>query len=228
MNVGSAAKARQLASSNPVALMLFDVLWLEGRSTIEAPYTERRAVLERLALAGPNWQTPPTRYGEGAVVYRAAQDLGLEGVVAKRADSAYRPGERSREWRKTKVVAGQELVVGGWLPGKGRLERHLGSLLVGYHESPGGPLRYAGRVGSGITEATRAMLEAELAARRRDTAPFEDPPRMPEAVWVEPEVVVAVAFAEWTSVGSLRAPRFKGVRDDVDPADVVREGDDAG
>jgi bifunctional non-homologous end joining protein LigD len=207
-----------------VALMVFDILWLEGYSTIERPYTERRALLERLTLAGPSWQTPPTRYGDGETVYRAAQDLGLEGVVSKRAGSPYRPGERSREWRKTKVTAGQELVVGGWLPGKGHLERHLGSLLVGYHDTPGGPLRYAGRVGSGIDEATRAGLETALASLRRDTAPFEDPPRAPDASWVEPQLVVQVEFAEWTSVGSLRAPRFKGTRDDVEPDDVVREG----
>ncbi len=114
-------------------------------------------------------------------------------------------------------------MVGGWLHGNGQLSGRLGSLLVGYHEEPGGPLRYAGRVGSGLNETTRADLEHRLAGRRRDEAPFVDPPKVKDPVWVEPDVVVAVAFHEWTTAGSLRAPRFRGVRDDQDPGDVVRE-----
>jgi len=121
------------------------------------------------------------------------------------------------------VVVGQEFVVGGWLTGNGRLAGRLGSLLVGYHAEPGGPLRYAGRVGSGIDEATRARLEATLAPLRRDDPPFVDAPRLPEPVWTDPELVVEVGFHEWTSAGVLRAPRFRGIRDDKDPAEVVRE-----
>jgi bifunctional non-homologous end joining protein LigD len=223
IHVSSPAKARQLAVANPVAVMLFDVLWLEGHSTLALGYQDRRALLERLALAGPRWQTPPVRAGGGATVLAAARDLGLEGVVAKRADSLYRVGQRSDAWRKVKVTAAQEFVVGGWLPGNGALAGRLGSLLVGYHEEPGGTLRYAGRVGSGINETTRADLESTLATRRRTASPFSDPPRLPDPVWVDPEVVVEVAFHEWTGAGSLRAPRFRGIRDDKDPATVVRE-----
>ena len=113
--------------------------------------------------------------------------------------------------------------MGGWLPGKGRLEHQLGSLLVGYHDGGDDELHYAGRVGSGIDEGERVDLEQALAPLRRDTSPFADPPRLPEAVWVEPRLVVEVGFAEWTSVGSLRAPRYRGWRDDKDPRDVVRE-----
>ena len=222
IHVAAPAKARQLASENPVVVMLFDVLWLEGHATIALPYRERRRLLERLALAGPAWQTPPTHEGDGAAVRRTAEELGLEGVVAKRLDSPYRPGERSDAWRKVKVTNGQELVVGGWLAGKGRLAGGLGSLLVGYYDDGGG-LRYAGRVGSGIDDTTRGTLEAALADERRATSPFEHAPRLPDPVWVEPTLVVEVEFAEWTSVGSLRAPRFKGVRDDKDPREVRRE-----
>jgi len=223
IHVSAPAKARQLAATDPVAVMLFDLLWLDGHSTLALGYQDRRSLLERLALAGAHWQTPPTRRGNGAAVKRAAEDLGLEGVVAKRADSPYLPGVRSDAWRKVKVVAGQEFVVGGWLPGQGRLAGHLGSLLVGYHEEPGGPLRHAGRVGSGITDGTRARLESALAARRRATTPFVNPPRVKDPVWVEPELVVDVMFHEWTSSGSLRAPRYRGIRDDKDPNEVVRE-----
>jgi bifunctional non-homologous end joining protein LigD len=223
IHVSSPAKARQLAAQSPVVVMLFDLLWLEGHPTMDRPYRERRELLERLELAGPAWQTPPTHYGDGAAVRRTATELGLEGVVAKRVDSPYLPGQRSPAWRKVKATAGQELVVGGWLPGKGRLAGRLGSLLVGYFDDDGA-LRYAGRVGSGIDESTRDDLEAALAGRRRDASPFDATPRLPDPVWVEPEVVVDVGFAEWTSAGSLRAPRFRGIRTDTDARDVVREG----
>jgi len=222
MHVAAPAKVRQLVASTPVVVMLFDLLWLEGHSTLELPYAERRRLLERLGLSGPAWQTPPSHEGDGPGVLRTATELGLEGVVAKRLDSPYRPGERAAAWRKVKVVNSQELVVGGWLPGKGRLADRLGSLLVGYYDADDG-LRYAGRAGSGIDEAAREQLERALDPLRRDTAPFTNPPRLSDAVWVEPQLVVEVGFAEWTSVGSLRAPRFRGLREDKDPLDVVRE-----
>lgn len=190
---------------------------------MELPYTERRALLQRLGLSGPHWQTPATTIGGGARVRAAAEQLGLEGVVAKRLDSTYQPGKRSPAWIKVKVKKGQELVVGGWLPGNGRLEHRLGSLLVGYHDETGGPLRYAGRVGSGIDERARAVLETRVAELARDDSPFAGAPRLKDARFVDPELVVAVEFYEWTSGGVLRAPRYKGLRDDVEPATVVRE-----
>jgi bifunctional non-homologous end joining protein LigD len=221
MHVGSAAVARRLAAEQPAVCMLFDVLWFDGHSTCDLPYTERRRVLERLRLAGPAWQTPPATIGGGTAVVRAAEELGLEGVVAKRLDSTYQPGRRSDSWRKVKTTQGQEFVVGGWLPGAGRLEGKLGSLLVGYHDD--GVLRYAGRVGSGIDEVKRATLEARLASLARATTPFAKTPKLPDPRWVEPELVVAVAFQNWTGAGMLRAPRYRGLRDDKDPFEVVRE-----
>jgi bifunctional non-homologous end joining protein LigD len=222
MQASSAAAARKLVAERPIVCMLFDLLWLDGHSTCELPYTERRALLDRLALTGPAWQTPPATVGNGDAVLSTARELGLEGVVAKRLDSPYRSGRRSDAWRKVKVTAGQELVVGGWLEGNGRLVGRLGSLLVGYHDEAG-DLRYAGRVGSGIDEARRVDLERRLGAVARDTSPFAAVPRLKEPRWVEPELVVEVEFHEWTSAGILRAPRFKGVRDDKPADDVVRE-----
>ena len=125
--------------------------------------------------------------------------------------------------RPVKVTNGQEFVVGGWLPGKGRLSDQLGSLLVGYYDDER-TLRYAGRVGSGINDAVRGQLSAALADRRRDASPFERTPKLADPVWVDPVLVVQVEFAEWTSVGVLRAPRFKGIRVDKDAEEVRREG----
>jgi bifunctional non-homologous end joining protein LigD len=222
MHAGSASKARKLQAERPVVCMLFDLLWLDGHSTCELPYRERRALLERLQLSGPAWQTPPVSTGHGEAVLATATELGLEGVVAKRLDSTYQPGRRSDSWRKVKPTAGQELVVGGWLPGKGRLEGRLGSLLVGYHDEHG-ELRYAGRVGSGIDEVKRRDLATRLAPLARDSAPFVAVPKLPSPRWVEPELVVEVAFHEWTSAGILRAPRFRGVRADKLASEVERE-----
>lgn len=219
---------RDRAAVQPVVLMVFDVLWLAGHSTCELPYAERRTLLERLDLAGPSWQTPPTTFaavgaGTGETVRDASRTLGLEGVVAKRVDSLYLPGRRADAWRKVKTTVGQELVVGGWLPGAGRLEGHLGSLLVGYHDDADGSLRFAGRVGSGIDAAKRERLEAALAPLHRRDSPFLATPKLPSPQWVEPELVVEVAFHEWTSAGVLRAPRYRGLRDDKPAAEVVRE-----
>ena len=217
---------RERAAAQPVVLMVFDVLWLAGHSTCELPYTERRSLLERLDLAGPSWQTPPTTFGAqgeetGAAVQETSRALGLEGVVAKRLDSLYLPGKRADAWRKVKTTLGQELVVGGWLPGAGRLEGQLGSLLVGYHDD--GELRFAGRVGSGIDAAKRERLERLLAPLARDDSPFATTPKLPSPQWVDPELVVEVAFHEWTSQGVLRAPRYRGLRDDKPAVEVVRE-----
>lgn len=223
MQAHGQAAIRERASAQPVVLMIFDVLWLAGHSTCELPYTERRRLLERLHLAGPAWQTPPTTYGGGDAVRETSRNLGLEGVVAKRTDSLYLPGRRADAWRKVKTTLGQELVVGGWLPGAGRLEGRLGSLLVGYHEPADGTFRFAGRVGSGIDATTRARLERALAPLQRDDSPFVETPKLPAPRWVDPELVVEVEFHEWTSAGVLRAPRYKGLRDDKPATDVVRE-----
>ena len=226
MQAHGRSAVQERAATTPVVLMVFDVLWLAGHSTLELTYTERRTLLERLGLAGPSWQTPPTTYGAmgegtGEAVREASRALGLEGVVAKRIDSPYRPGKRADSWRKVKSVVGQELVVGGWLPGAGRLEGQLGSLLVGYHEE--GVLRFAGRVGSGIDATAREQLTRALAPLRRADSPFVSTPKLPKPQWVEPELVVEVGFHEWTSQGVLRAPRYRGLRDDKPAAEVVRE-----
>ncbi len=206
----------------PVAFLCFDLLRLDEESLLDLPYEQRRTTLDRLGLAGSNWQTPPVAAGGGQQAYETARELGLEGVVAKRRDSPYRPGRRSTEWRKVKINREQEFVVGGWLPGDGRLVGHLGSLLVGYFDD--GRFVYGGRVGSGLNETTRSILEAQLAPRA--DCPFDPRPTdrgLARAVWVEPRLVVEVKYREWTNAGRLRQPSFTGIRDDKLPEDVVRE-----
>jgi bifunctional non-homologous end joining protein LigD len=211
--------------TSAAAVMVFDVLHLDGHDLTALAWSERRAVLERLGISGTFWQTPAVSIGHGPEALETARRLGLEGVVAKRLDSPYRVGRRSSEWRKVKLDRRQEFVVGGWLPGKGRLQGTVGALLVGYHEEPGGMLHYAGRAGSGLGDATRERLATTLV--RRPTSPFEPVPPLGrdrrDAVWVEPTAVVEVRFSDWTSDGLMRQPTFLGERDDKDPAEVVRE-----
>ena len=203
----------------------FDLLYLDGEVLFELPYAERRAALESLGLDGPSWQTPSHHVGDGAALREASRERGLEGIIAKRLDSTYAPGRRSRAWLKIKNVRGQEVVIGGWMPGKGRREGEIGALLVGYHERPGddAALRYAGRVGTGFREQDLRMLAERLEPLRTDESPFagRQPPK--GAIFVEPRLVCEVEFSEWTASGTLRQPSYKGLRDDKEPADVVRE-----
>jgi bifunctional non-homologous end joining protein LigD len=225
MHVGNERAVRRLMGEVPVVYVIFDLLWLEGHTTLELPYRERRKLLDELAPQGPSWQTPAAHEGDGTALLDATKRLGLEGVVAKRLDSLYEAGRRSRAWLKVKNHNSQEFVIGGWLPGKGARSTSLGALLIGYYEStePGARLRYAGRVGTGLTETELKRLVELLEPLRRDTSPFSPAPRVKDAVFVEPELVAEVRFTEWTRAGVVRAPAYQGLRDDRDPREVVRE-----
>ena len=219
------AAVRRMAATVPVAYLAFDVLHLDGHSTMDLPYTERRALLESLGLDGPSWQVPPYFPGDGAAVREASIAKGFEGIIAKRLDSTYRPGKRSDAWRKVKNIRRQELVIGGWTRGEGTRTGHLGALLVGYYDVDGA-LRYAGHVGTGFTQATLRDLGTELKRLERADSPFDTPvPRAHAAksAWVEPELVCEVEFTEWTRDGKLRHPSYKGLRFDKPAAQVVRE-----
>jgi bifunctional non-homologous end joining protein LigD len=221
MHVDSDAAIRRLAREVPVAYMLFDMLWLDGHSTMGLPYTERRAKLVELGLNGPTWQTPPNEVGDGRATIDVSKRFELEGVVAKRLDSVYEPARRSRAWIKVKNQLQQEFAVGGWQPGEGGRAGSIGSLLVGYYD--GVDFVYAGKVGSGLSGAVIADLEAEFGRHGRADSPFTRG-RVPKGVrFVEPTVVVEVRFTEWTSSGNIRQPTFLGVRYDKDPREVVRE-----
>jgi bifunctional non-homologous end joining protein LigD len=223
MHVGSRAQAKRLAASRPVTYVIFDLLWFDGHSLMGLPYSERRERLVGLALQGENWQTPEHVVGEGSALLEVTRKQGLEGIVAKRLSSTYQPGARTRDWLKVKSFGRQELVIGGWLPGKGKRGDSIGALLLGVYE-PHGKLRYVGRVGTGFSERELERLAGLLAPLRREDSPFgagERPPR--EAVFVEPRLVAEVEFREWTRGGNLRQPSYKGLREDKRAEEVVRE-----
>jgi bifunctional non-homologous end joining protein LigD len=224
MHVSSTSVVRRLADEAPVSYMIFDVLYLDGHTTMALAYRERRALLEGLELKGSTWQTPAYHAGEGRELLAAAAEQRLEGVVAKRLSSPYRPGKRTDEWLKIKNVNRQELVIGGWLPGKGNRAGRLGALLMGYHEPDGDRgqvLRYAGRVGTGFSEDELDRLNDALAKRVRRSSPFTgtQPPR--GAHFVEPELVAEIEFRQWTEDRILRHSVYKGLREDK-PAEEVR------
>ena len=225
MHVTSAAQAALLAGQTPVTYLIFDLLQLDGRPLFDLPYAERRAMLDELALNGPYWQTPPSFPGEDfSAVQGVSLEHHMEGVVAKRLDSVYAPGIRTDHWRKIKNVRRQEAVVAGYKPGQGNRTGQVGSLLIGVHDESG--LIYAGHVGTGFSDQTLRLLGDKLRPLRRADSPF-DGPVPPEharpAVWVEPRLVIDVTFDRWTRAGRMRAPVYKGLRDDIDPATVIRE-----
>ena len=226
INVPLGVPVMRRAAEIPVTYVVFDLLHASGRSLLPAPYAERRELLSGLALPDDVAQAPRHHVGQGAALLEASRAQGLEGLVAKRLDSPYLPGRRSRSWLKVKNFRRQELIIGGWLPGLGGRAGGLGALLVGYYEGP--DLRYAGRVGTGFAEAELARMRDLLAPLARPLSPFSPEPTLPPDVrraarYVEPLLVAEVAFSEWTTGGTLRAPSYKGLRDDVDPRQVVRE-----
>jgi bifunctional non-homologous end joining protein LigD len=224
MHVSAESTVRRLARETPVTYVIFDLLWLDGHSLMELPYAERRARLAELGLGdGERWRVPDYVAGHGAQLLAATEQQGLEGVIAKRLDSTYEPGRRSQSWIKVKNLHRQEVVIGGWVPGEGRRRDRIGALLVGVWE--GDELRHIGRVGTGFTESELDRLRERLVPLQRDGSPFSPGgPKIPRgAVFVEPELVAEVEFREWTEGGQLRAPSYKGLRDDKPAAAVVRE-----
>jgi len=222
MHVSDARKAGSLAVARPVTFMAFDLLRLYGVDLTSRPLAERRATLERIGIAGPSCQVPPT-YDDGDALQAATLEQGLEGVVSKRLSSRYSPGRRSSDWLKFPHRASMSVVVGGW-----RLEvdspSRLGALLVGRAE-PGG-LRYLGRVGSGLAgKAQVAVLDA-LRPLTIDTSPFADEIPKVDAqgtVWVRPVVVVDVQALGLSTQGRLRQPAYRGLRPDLSLGDLHEE-----
>ena len=202
-----------------LAYVVFDVLRADGEDLRGLPLLERKERLRALLRFGEPIRFSEHFTGDGAALLAQACADGLEGLIAKRAGSPY-VERRTKDWLKLKCSHEQELVVGGFTPPKGA-RSELGALLVGHFK--GDELRYAGKVGSGFSRATLADMARRLAPLRRDTTAFADAPRFRAVTWVEPEVVVQVAFTEWTRDGRLRHPRFVGVREDRPARDVVRE-----
>jgi bifunctional non-homologous end joining protein LigD len=215
--------APRIAQARPVTFMVFDVLRLYGVPLLERPFAERRGTLERLDLASiPVLSLSPT-YTDGAALLEVTRQRGMEGVVAKRRDGVYRPGRRSPTWTKVTHRHSQACLVGGWRPERSSASR-IGALLLGVPDGAG--LRYVGRVGSGLAgERVQRVLRERLSPV--PAPPFAGPLPRAETVgarWCEPLTVVEVSHTGWTEAGRLWHPVFRGVRDDLDPAHVEREG----
>jgi bifunctional non-homologous end joining protein LigD len=214
---------RRMRERVPVYLYLFDLPCHEGEDLRAVPLRQRKARLRQALNFGGRVRYTPHRNGEhGEQFYREACAKGLEGVIAKRADSPYRSGGRSRDWLKLKCHAEQELVIGGYTTPRGT-RTEFGALLVGYYDERG-TLRYAGKVGTGFDQHTLESLGSRMRQLEQDQSPFEPfKPIPPGTHWVRPELVAQIGFAEWTRDGRLRHPRFLGLRDDKPARDVVRE-----
>ena len=209
----------------PVTVYVFDVLHLDGRATTGKPYRDRRELLESLALHATVISTPPCFPDAGAEVMAVATDRALEGVVCKRDDSPYLPGRRSPTWVKTVIPHTADVVICGWLPGRGRLHGSLGALLLGAYDRHG-RLHYVGRVGTGLTGTERRRLQNELTGVRRSTAPVHaEAVNTAAANWVEPVRVARVAYRTWTPQAHLRHPSWRGLQPDHEPGQALLPDD---
>src|SRR5947209_13292228 len=212
------------APSDNVAFIAFDVL-VRGRSDLrDLPLVERRAILERLfgRTGSPLLRMSAMERGDGRALYKEALDHGWEGLIAKRADSQYKSGKRTPDWRKLKIVHEQEFVIGGWTEPR-QTRTYFGALLLGVYDENGN-LIYVGHTGTGFNEKELARVMKLLKPRETKECPFRGRPKTNErAHWVRPELVAQIKFTEWTADGKLRHPVYLGLRDDKKPTEVRRE-----
>ncbi|XRQ12069.1 non-homologous end-joining DNA ligase [Actinomadura welshii] len=214
----------------PVRYVVFDLLFLDGNVLYDVPYMERRALLDDLDLAGTGpVEVPPYLHGGDTAqvdeLLAFTREQHLEGLLAKRLDSPYRPGRRVDFWLKVKNFMTREVVICGWKPGKGRREGGVGSLLLGEYDVKG-LLGFVGHVGTGFSDRALDELYETLWPLRRPSSPYDDPvPRefARDAQWVEPRLVGEVAYSHRTRDGRLRFPSWRGLRDDKDPLEVTSE-----
>jgi bifunctional non-homologous end joining protein LigD len=210
----------------PIVYYVFDVLEIDGEPAVDLPLVERRKRLEQLLDRRNKTVRLSEVFDDGQALLEAAKQQHLEGIIAKRLDSRYLPGKRTRDWLKIKTHSEQEFVIAGYTKGTGRRASSFGSLVLGYYS--GGELVYAGNVGTGFNSREIEKLLDKLRPLRRDASSFREVPKMPkvrrsDVIWVEPELVAEVEFAEWTHDGRLRAPSYKGLREDKAAEDVRRE-----
>lgn len=218
--LGIADPERARRTGIAVYYYLFDIPHLEGYDTTGLPERTRKRLLRDALDFHGHVRFLPHRNRDGQRLFLEACRRGLEGLIAKRAESTY-SGKRSKDWLKLKCSHEQELVIGGFTAPHGK-RTDFGALLVGYYE--GGGLRYAGKVGTGFDERTLMDLGRAMVKLERPDPPFADVHPVPKGThWIEPKLVGQFAFSEWTRDGRLRHPRYLGLRDDKRAEDVVRE-----
>jgi bifunctional non-homologous end joining protein LigD len=216
INLTAERDVERMRASCPVYFYAFDVLWVDDRETMSLPWHERREILEGLVTeAGPIGLTL-IHPEQGRQFFEAAKDLGLEGLIAKRKDSAYEPGRRSKHWRKIKAMRTLDAVIVGWTRGTGSRSDTFGALLLGAFDREDN-LRFIGQVGTGFTGKLLTDLQERLRTIETDAPPTDV--SVKEAHWVRPELVCEVEYLEMTKAGRLRAPSYKGLRPDKAPED---------
>ena len=223
LQAGIKGRAAVAGGALPFLYVVFDLLWLDGRSLLAEPLEERRRLLAAALRPDPRVRFSDHTQGDGRAAFAAAKERGLEGIMAKDRGSVYQPGLRTLTWQKIKIRPEQELVVGGWTTGIGAAT-DLAALLVGVYE--GGARRYAGKIGTGFTADKRAELLGLLPALATDQQPFASPPLRSasrNANWVRPDLVIRAEFASWTSDGLVRQAAYKGLDRGKDPRAVSRE-----
>jgi bifunctional non-homologous end joining protein LigD len=212
--------------TGPLVFYAFDLLELDGEPQIDLPLHERKAKLAQLLDGRSTTVRLSESFDDGRALYEAAEQQGLEGIMAKRADSRYLPGRRTRDWLKVKTHGRQEFVVVGYTRGSGRRVGTFGSLVLAVND--GDRLRYVGNVGTGFDDAEIRRLLKLLKPLERKDPPLDEVPKMPrvrkgDVIWVEPRLVAEVEFSQWTHDGRLRQPSYKGLREDKSAGEVVRE-----
>jgi bifunctional non-homologous end joining protein LigD len=217
---------QQGKAGTPIVYYAFDVLEVDGEPLADLPLVERRKRLEALLDRRNRTVRLSETFDDGQALLAAATEQHLEGIMAKRLDSKYAVGRRTRDWLKVKTHGEQEFVIAGYTKGTGRRASSFGSLVLGVYQ--GDELVYVGNVGTGFNGREIEKLLDKLRPLRRDTVPFREVPKMPkvrksDVIWVEPELVCEVVFAEWTHDGRLRAPSYQGLREDKDAREVRRE-----
>ena len=222
MHVTSPSTAERLSKLYPVWFVLFDLLYLNGKSLMHLPLTERRTQLLEVTARGPSWQVTPAHIGEGQAMLQSARDTRTEGIVAKRLDSIYQQGKRSADWLKLKVTQRQEFVVGGFVPEKSGRSQRVGALLLGYYDCSG-KLQYVGGVGTGLDAEYHAQLFPMLANLKQSKSPFTQSVGRRDAIFVEPKIVVEIEYRRWPAGGQLHQGSFKGIRTDKSARQVVKE-----
>jgi bifunctional non-homologous end joining protein LigD len=218
----------RLVREVPVRYVVFDLLYLDGHLLFDVPYTDRRDLLRCMDLTAGPVEVPSYLHaadeGQVAELLEFTREQELEGLVAKRLDSPYRPGRRVDHWRKLKNFRTRDVVIGGWKPGQGRRAGGVGSLLLGVYDE--GRLRFVGHVGTGFSDRALDEILDLMRPLERPASGFDDEvPRefARDARWVVPRLVGEVSYGSWTRDGRLRAPSWRGLRDDKDPTEVTHD-----